>query len=97
MSSQEPTGWYVYQPYGTLEGKGNRLYGVAGVHHHAIIKGLTKEEAETVCLALATMPVQEAAAQEGGSAGRHRGGVCEEGSGTASPSSVVEQKNGGRS
>ena len=55
MSSVAPDGPYIYQPYGTFEGKGDHLYGIGGWHMHAIIKGLTKQEAQAVLAALLTL------------------------------------------
>jgi hypothetical protein len=62
MVSTEPTGPYVYQPYGSSTNPrhnvAGRLWGVAGLVDHPIdyglvtIKGLTKEEATVVCTAL---------------------------------------------
>jgi hypothetical protein len=56
MSQQEPTGPYVYQPYGAVthpdRAKTGRLYGVAGVDYAATIQGLTKDEAERIVIAL---------------------------------------------
>ena len=56
MSQQEPTGPYVYQPYGSVthpdRAKTGRLYGVGGVDYAATISGLTKDEAQRVVAAL---------------------------------------------
>ena len=59
MSEQEPDGPYVYQPYGSVSdperAKAKRLWGVGGVgsvHTSTTIKGLTKQEAEIVCMVL---------------------------------------------
>jgi hypothetical protein len=48
---------YVYQPYGFVTADedrvfAERLFGVAGVHLMATIKGLTRDEADAVCVAL---------------------------------------------
>ena len=45
----EPKKPYVYQPFGSLSHpeKGDRLFGVSGIN--AVIRGLTKHEAEAVC------------------------------------------------
>ena len=64
MTSQKPSGPYVYQPIGALElpndrDDGNRelrgagrLWGVGGVGFLTQIKGLTKPEAEAIVEAL---------------------------------------------
>ena len=54
MSEHEPEAPYVYQPGPGLPGEStpDRIYGVAGVGLVAIIKGLTKRQAEAVCRAL---------------------------------------------
>lgn len=57
MSSIEPKGPYVYQPYGAISdpeysGVG-RLWGVSGVSLLTTIKGLTQEEAQAVAKVLA--------------------------------------------
>ena len=56
MSEQEPTGPYVYQPYGALtdpqHNEAGRLWGVSGVSMLTTIMGLTKDEAEAVCRTL---------------------------------------------
>jgi len=58
MSSQEPDGPYVCQPFG-MQDKGHwalkRIFGVSGVSLFATISGLTKEEAEIVKDALRKM------------------------------------------
>lgn len=55
----EPTEPYVYQPYGSVthldHNEEGRLWGVGGVHMLAIIKGLTKEEANAVRAVLTPM------------------------------------------
>jgi hypothetical protein len=62
MSSAEPTGPYVFQPYGTVthpdHAAWGRLYGVGGVGPlmaPAMIRGLTREEAEAVREVLARL------------------------------------------
>lgn len=48
MSEHGPDGPYVYQPYGSVEKeRGERLYGVGG-YFGAEIKGLTKDEANSI-------------------------------------------------
>ncbi len=52
MVKAEPTGPYVYQPFGSASDPeheaAGRLWGVGGVSEYTEIKGLTKEEAEAV-------------------------------------------------
>ena len=53
--NKEPTGPYVYQSHGLNESgyaSAGRLWAVSGIHHLAVIDGLTKTEAERVCAAL---------------------------------------------
>ena len=57
MSNYEPLRPYVYQPYGFVDKDEDRvalerLFGVAGVDVLATIKGLTRDEADAVCVAL---------------------------------------------
>jgi hypothetical protein len=70
MSQQEPTGPYVYQPFGSVthpkHAACGRLWGVAGVDlpncgMFARIDGLTKPEAEAVCAALKALATKEGA------------------------------------
>jgi|GEM_PF-6158697 len=56
MSQQEPESPYVYQPYGSVEGRGERLWGVAGVSLSTTIMGLTKDEADAVATCLQQPP-----------------------------------------
>lgn len=59
MSEAEPKGPYVYQPYGAItnpeHNAADRLWGVGGVSSLAMIKGLTKLEAERVCKLLTVL------------------------------------------
>jgi len=52
MTQREPSGPYVYAPYGSIShpehDSCNRLWGVSGVHMLCTIKGLTKDEAEKI-------------------------------------------------
>lgn len=56
VSEIEPKEPYVYQPYGVIthqdRAKTGRLFGIGGLHPHAQVKGLTKEEAEAVLKAI---------------------------------------------
>ena len=56
MSETEPTGPYIYQPYGSVSHpdhqKAGRLWGIGGLPWMAEIKGLTKDEAARVLAAL---------------------------------------------
>jgi len=70
MSSEEPDGPYVYQPFGAGRepfATAGRLWGVGGVGGKdslcVKIEGLTKREAETICMALRYMNRQDAVSQ----------------------------------
>ena len=64
MSKEEPTDWYVYQPDPPTLGA--RIYGVAGPHFEARIRGLTKDEATAVCAALRALNATETRETEKG-------------------------------
>ena len=56
MSEQEPTKPYIYQPFGVTQQNGTgRLWGIGGIHRpfdpavEVTVKGLTREEAESIC------------------------------------------------
>lgn len=78
MSSREPDGPYVYQPFGMQDKahwEANRVWGVSGVGDPFLtkIRGLTKEEATAVCDALKSLArrkgwklVHDAAVKEAG-------------------------------
>ena len=51
MTAVEPKGPYIYQPYGMqddLHWAAKRIYAIAGISTLAIVKGLTRQEAEDV-------------------------------------------------
>lgn len=57
MSEREPTGFYVYQPFGTVthpdRAKTGRLFAVSGFPDPIVrCDGLTKDEAEVIADAL---------------------------------------------
>ena len=59
MSSQEPDGPYIYQPYGMQDPKhweAKRIYAIGGLNWLATVKGLTKEEAQKILAALKGAP-----------------------------------------
>lgn len=56
MSDREPTGPYIYQPFGSVShpahNEAGRLWAIGGLHHLVRIEGLTKSEAVQVLAAL---------------------------------------------
>ena len=56
MSTTEPKGPYIYQPYGIQDGKvrwdSGRIYAVSGISDLARIDGLTRDEADRVLEAI---------------------------------------------
>ncbi len=71
MSTTEPDGPYVYQPFGAGRepfATAGRLWGVGGIGGRDAlcvkIEGLTKREAETICMALRYMGRQDSVFQE---------------------------------
>ena len=64
MSELEPKHPYVYQPYGWATADedrvdSERLFGVAGVHKLATIKGLTRDEADAAVVALRALEADD--------------------------------------
>lgn len=59
MSALEPDGPYISQPFGMQDKshwESGRIYGVSGISLLTTIKGLTKEEAKIIVMALKAKP-----------------------------------------